>query len=201
MIDFQNTSLMEWVLVGNVLDTGHVPDISLGRGHVLKSCWQNWMAGHIFHRILSATCLSCVLGVSHVFDTLKKQRKRECKSTKSSKFTFGWLIWFCCNNFFLKFFFCNYKTVTDSKMKKMEVSTKDLLHKHFYVSQSTSDLSPPLCPSWSQIKFFFFHFFHFLKKPELIILILGGPHNLCSSLQILKTKKWLTMSTLVFDCP
>ncbi len=199
MIDFQNTSLMEWVLVGNVLDTGHVPDISLGRGHVLKSCWQNWMAGHIFHRILSATCLSCVLGVSHVFDTLKKQRKRECKSTKSSKFTFGWLIWFCCNNFFLKFFFCNYKTVTDSKMKKMEVSTKDLLHKHFYVSQSTSDLSPPLCPSWSQIKIIF-SFFHCSSKFELRILIWGEPHDLLSPLQKWITKKWLTMSALGLIC-
>ncbi len=42
IIDIENS------LVGNVLDTGHVPDMSLGRGHVLKSQGQNHMAGHIF---------------------------------------------------------------------------------------------------------------------------------------------------------
>ncbi len=66
-------------LVGNVLD------MSLGRGHVKKSQGQNQLAGYIFDRIFSVTCPSRVPRVSHVSDTIKKQRKRESKFSKSSE--------------------------------------------------------------------------------------------------------------------
>ncbi len=78
---------------------GNVPDMSLGRGHVKKSQGQNQMVDHIFDRIFSVTCPSRVLRVSHMSDTLKKQRKRESKSIKTSKFLFGRLIRFHSKKF------------------------------------------------------------------------------------------------------
>ncbi len=54
----------------------HVPDMSSGQGHVLKSWGQNQMTGHIFFIFCSVMCPLCVLQVSHVSNTLQKTKKK-----------------------------------------------------------------------------------------------------------------------------
>ncbi len=82
LCSYPNTLLLSWKC------PGHVPDISLGHGHIQKSCWQNWMISHIFCRICSVMCPQRVLRVSHV-SSLPPGTKKTCESTKSSKFTLG----------------------------------------------------------------------------------------------------------------
>ncbi len=58
-----------WTLVRNI------PSMSLVQGQVQKSCWQNWMASHIFSRNCSVTCPQCVLRASHMSATQKNKEK------------------------------------------------------------------------------------------------------------------------------
>ncbi len=65
---------------------GHVPDMSSGWGHVLKSQGQNQMAGHIFCRNFLVTCPLHVLEVSHVCNTLKKEKENANQSNLPNLF-------------------------------------------------------------------------------------------------------------------
>ncbi len=145
------------------LGQGHVPDMSLGQGHVKKSQGQNQMASHIFDRIFSVTCPSHVLRVSHLSNTLKKQRKRKRKIIKSSKFLFGQLIWFHSKKILLKFFLCNYKLIIDSKIEKNGGVNKRFASRTQKMCRKAHFIFLPLVPPWSQIKFIFFIFSFFIK--------------------------------------
>ncbi len=162
---------------------GHVWDMSRGQGHVLKSQGQNQMAGHIFSIFWSVMCPSCVLRVSHVSDTLKKTKKMRKQINQIFQIAFGRIIRFHCK-FFLKFFFCIYKTITDSKVEKMEVTTKGLLCEHKNALRSKS-LLPPLVPLLilDKLIFFIFSFFiniwsHKNKLQEMVHLVNNSILNL-----------------------
>ncbi len=121
---------------------GHV----LGQGCVQKSCWQDWMAGHIFCKIWSVTCPPHVLRLIHVSNTLKKQRKREHELTKSSKFAFWQLIWFHCNKNSSQILLLQLQNQYQFQNEKMRSQQKICFTNTTNVLQSILSVPPCACP-------------------------------------------------------
>ncbi len=108
------TSILSWKC------PWHVLDMSSEQGHVRKSHWQNWMAGNIFAEFAQSRVCSMSSKSVTVHYSKKEKEIMIQHSTKSSN------LLFFDNSFYsslikvlLKLFFCDYKTVTDSKMKKL----------------------------------------------------------------------------------
>ncbi len=100
---------------------------------------------------------------SHVSNTLKKQRKREWKWTKSFKFAFRRLIQFHWK-LFSEILLLQLQNNYWFQNRKMEVSTKDLLCEHKKcIMKQLSSVSPLGCLLF-QDKIHFFSLFHFLTQ-------------------------------------
>ncbi len=96
-----------------------------------------------------------------------------------------------------KFFFWNYKSKIDSKMKNIEVSTKDLLCKPINALQRKFISLPP-CVPLDPCNNSLFSFCHFLTQFQLIIRNWGELHNLCSMLH----SYWKNIEKMASDvCP
>ncbi len=134
---------MSWKCPGHVLGTGTCPKIPGTESDGRPFFW-------IF---CSVTCPQHVLGVSHVSNTLKNTKKKRTQINLIFRMCDWMIIRFHCKIFYCNFAFAITKQLLIPKKKKMEVTTKDLLRKTLW---SKSLLSPPLYPSWSRIKLFFF---------------------------------------------
>ncbi len=141
---------VQMALVGNVLD------MSLERGHVLKSLWQNWMTSHILC-IFLFKCLEHVLRVSHMSSLPPRTKNLQINQIFQiyiQKINLIPLI----NLNFTKSLFGITKQILILKWK-VEVTRKDFLPKHKKWITSQISSPSPFCPSWSWQKLIFFHFF------------------------------------------
>ncbi len=140
---------------GHVLRTGTCQKIpgteSDGRPHF----WQNFF---------SHVSITCPQSKSHVQLSKKKQRKRESESIKSSKFSFGRLIWFHSKKILLKFFLCNYKLIIDSKIEKNGGINKRFASRTQIMCRKAHFISLPLVPPLIRDKIHFFIFSFFIQN-------------------------------------
>ncbi len=121
---------------------GHTPDMSLGKGRVLKSQGHNLMAGHILC-IFSFTCLQRVLAVRHM-SSLPPGTKKLVNQLNLSNSPLEVYFNSFVEEIVYQFYFWDCINSIESKIK-IEVSIKDFLCGH---KKCIAMLPfPPLCPS------------------------------------------------------